>query len=198
LIKDELHLAHVLQEQLTPAFNKVYTNINLASNRFYPHWREWFGEPLPSAQPQIDILLVDKALWLLSAEIKFFRKTKRNQTSHPFYTGIDEALALLRFGFQVVSLWHFFDEALGAEEAMKNYRSCSSLIGTLDLPLNYEAYWMTDADTYVSFYQFSQFGISDERCLPNAYGKSNPLKSNIDAQRIQDILRAVLRIPHQR
>ena len=198
MIKDELHLAHVLQEQLTPAFNKVYTNINLASNRFYPHWREWFGEPLPSAQPQIDILLVDKALLLLSAEIKFFRKTKRNQNNHPFYAGVDEALALLRFGFHVVSLWHFFDETLGTEEIMKNYKSCSSLIGALDLSLNYEAYLMTATETYVSFYQLSQFGISDERCLPNAYGKSNPLKSNIDAQRIQDILRAVLRIPHQR
>jgi hypothetical protein len=141
---------------------------------------------------------VDKALWLLSAEIKFFRKEKRNQINHPFYSGVDEALALLRFGFQVVSLWHFFDEALGAEEAMKNYRSCDSLISALDLPLNYQAYQVTGSDTSVSFYQLSHFGISKERCLPNAYGNSNPIKSNVDAQRIQDILRAVLRIPHQR
>lgn len=197
MIKDELQLARVLRQELAPKFREVFVNVNLASNKFYPHWKKWFGDPIPSAQPQIDLLLVDINLRLLGVELKYFRKTKKGQASHPFYAGIDEALALLRFGFNVVSLWHFFDEQLGAQEAMKNYRSCSSLIGTLDLPVNYEAYWMTVAGTHISFFQFSSFGISDERCLPNAYGTSNPLESNIDAQRIQDILRIVLRIPRQ-
>lgn len=29
--------------------------------------------------------------------------------NQPYYAGIDEALALLKFGFSCVSLWHFYD-----------------------------------------------------------------------------------------
>jgi len=115
LIKSELNLARVLKQELAPSFKEVFVNVNLASNKFYPHWKKWHGEPLPSAQPQIDLLLVDNTLCLLAAELKWFRKTKKGQINHPFYAGIGEALALLRFGFKVVSLWQFFNEELGVE-----------------------------------------------------------------------------------
>jgi len=198
LIKDELHLARILKQRLTPNFREIFVNVNLASNAFYPHWKKWHGEPLPSAQPQIDLLLAGTELWLLAAELKWFRKTQRGQINHPFYAGIGEALALLRFGFMVVSLWHFFDEELDREEVRRLYRSCEVLIDSLNLPINYQAFRVTRAGTEPEFWRLYYDGKVQPKELPTAYGKSNPFDSDVYALRIQDILRAVLRIPHPR
>lgn len=195
---NELQLAAILREKLAPNFREVYVNINLASNRFYPDWEKWHGKPVPSAQPQIDLLLVDKSFQLLATELKWFRKTKRGQTNLPFYAGMGEALALLRFGFTVVSLWHFFDEELVQEEVRRLYRSCELLMNALNLPVNYQAFIVVKAGTEPEFRRLISDGKVQVKQLPTAYGKSNPFRSNIDAQKIQDFLRTVLRIPHPR
>jgi len=194
---NELQLASLLQEKLAPNYRKIYRNVSLASNKFYPYWKEWHGEAAPSAQPQIDLLMVDTSLRLLAAELKWFRKTGKGQPNLPFYAGLDESLALLRFGFMVVSLWHFFDEELDKEQVRRLYSSCESLVTNLDLPINYQAFTVTKAGRELMFWRLYRY--SDARFeLPTAHGKSNPLRENIDAKRIQDILRAVLKIPHSR
>lgn len=198
LIKNELHLARILKEKLAPSFEEIYTNINLASNRFYPHWAKWHGQQVPSAQPQIDLLLVDTNLWLLAAELKYYRKTAREEINLPFYAGIDEALAMLRFGFHVVSLWHFYDNGLEVKDVRRLYQSCDHLIWNLNLPINYQAYRLVETDTEVEFYGLYDGGNREWKELPRAYGKKNPFDSIVDAQRIQDFLRTVLKIPHQR
>ena len=76
MLKNELQLAGLIRAKLTPNFKRVHINVNPASSRFYPHWEQWFGQPIPCAQPQIDLLLVDSRLWLLAVELKYFRKTK--------------------------------------------------------------------------------------------------------------------------
>jgi hypothetical protein len=198
LIKNELQLAAILREKLTPNFREIHTNINLASNRFYPDWEKWHGQPVPSAQPQIDLLLVDGSLWLLAAELKYFRKTSRGQVNHPFYAGIGEALALLRFGFMIVSLWHFFDEELERGQIRRLYRSCELLVDNLNLPINYQAFRVTKAGAELEFWRLYYEDTVQLKELPTAYGKSNPFNSNVDAQKIQDFLRTTLRIPQPR
>jgi len=197
LIKNELQLAAILQEKLRPNFRKVYSNINLASNKFYPYWKEWHGERVPSAQPQIDLLMVDSRLWLFAAELKYFRKTRNGQINHPFYAGIDEALALLRFGFWVVSLWHFFDEDIGLEDVRRLYQSCDFLTWNIELPINYQAFRVIKTGVDIEFNRLYDSGTREWKELPSPYaGRSNPLLEDPNAQRIQDILRTVLRIPH--
>jgi hypothetical protein len=199
LIENELELAHILREKLTPNFKEIYVNVNLASNKFYPHWEKWHGKPVPSAQPQIDLLLVDRSLWLLAAELKYFRKIlKKGQINLPFYAGIDEALALLRFGFKIVSLWHFFDEKIGLENTKRLCRSCELLVYNLKLPINYQAFRVTESDTEIEFWRLYDVGAAQLKELPTAYGTPNPFESNIDAQRMQDFFRNVFRIPHPR
>lgn len=181
MIIDERQLVAILREKLAPNFKEIYVNINLASNRFYPDWEKWHGSPVPSAQPQIDLLMVDRRLWLLTAEVKWFRKTERGQTNLPFYAGIGEALALLRFGFKVVSLWHFFDDDLGREQISRLFRSCELLTGDLNLPINYQAFRVSKAGTELEFWRLYFGGTVQPKQLPTAYGKSNPIESNIDA-----------------
>jgi hypothetical protein len=199
LIKNELDLARILSEELAPSFKEIYINVNLASNRFYPYWRKWHGQPVPCAQPQIDLLLVDNRLSLLAAEIKYFRKTpKKGQVNLPFYAGIDEALALLRFGFKIVSLWHFFDQEIQLENIKRLCRNCELLMNNLHLPINYQAFKVTESDDKIEFWRLYYAGTVQPKELPNAYGISNPFESDIDAQKIQDLLRNVFRIPPPR
>lgn len=197
-MRDELQLAAILRDKLRPDFEEVYANVNLASNKFYPHWEKWHGKPVPSAQPQIDLLMVDRSLWLLAAELKYFRKTTKGQINLPFYAGIDEALALLRFGFKVVSLWHFFDEKIEQEDMKRYFGSCGLLLDNLNLPINYQAFRVTESITETEFWRLYYGDIGLPKGLPTAYGRGNPLESNIDAQRIQDFFRNIFRIPHPR
>ena len=114
LFRDELDLARYWEKNLKERYQKVYLNINLASHKFYDHWIEWWGASSLPAQPQIDLLIVDR-LTLLAVELKYFRMVKgkgRGRVNYPFYEGIEEALALLRFGFACVSLWQCFDREM--------------------------------------------------------------------------------------
>ena len=198
MIKNELHLAQILKRRMASGFREVFVNVNLASNAFYPYWKKWHGEPLPSAQPQIDFLLVDTNLNLLGVELKYFRKTKGGQINLPFYAGIDEALALLRFGFWTVSLWHFFDNELDGEDYKRLYRNCEILVNHLQLPINYQAFRITEDGEEPEFWRLYSEGKVQPKELPSAYGKGNPFESGLNAQKIQDILRTALKIPHAR
>jgi len=197
-MRKELQLTAILRDKLRPDFKEVYANVNLASNKFYPHWEKWHEKPVPSAQPQIDLIMVDRSLWLLAAELKYYRKTLKGQINLPFYAGIDEALALLRFGFKVVSLWHFFDEEIEPENMKRLSRSCELLLDNLNLPINYQAFRVTESIAETEFWRIYDGDTGQPKGLPTAYGKGNPLESNIDAQRIQDFFRNAFRIPHPR
>ena len=154
---------------------------------------------MPSAQPQIDLIIVDTDLHLLGIELKYFRKTLTGQINYPFYAGIGEALALLRFGFWTVSLWHFFDERLEGEDYRRLSSNCELLVNRLQLPVNYQAFRMVEDAVKLKFMRlYSQGAIVEMDDTPSAYGKANPLESGLNAQKIQDILRAVLKIPHHR
>jgi hypothetical protein len=129
---------------LAPEFKKVYAKINLASRKFYDDWEEWFGKGVPLAQPEIDLLFVSSDFRLLAAELKYYRLSENAPLNQPYYSGIEEALALLRFGFTCVSLWHFFDTEV-PEDTLKAYvRDCRGLTVGLGLRINYEASGSTD------------------------------------------------------
>jgi len=199
MIKNELHLAQILKRRMASDFREVFVNVNLASNAFYPYWKKWHGEPVFAAQPQIDLLFVNTNLQLLAVELKYFRKTKREQINLPFYTGIDEALALLRFGFWAVSLWHFFDEELNTEDYRRLYSNCFSLIYYLGLPIDYKGYRVFRNAEQLEFGSLSPGGEGEMKALPSPYGGTdNPYEPQPNAQRVQDMLRSVLKIPHPR
>ena len=197
MIKDELDLARKLKKSMAFDFREVFDNINLASKKFYPYWKKWHGEPVFSAQPQIDLMFVTTNLQLLAVELKYFRKTKEGKIKNPFYAGIGEALALLRFGFSAVSLWHFFDEKLDREYYERLYGNCFSLINYLDLPINYQGYRVFQDNEQLEFGVLYLGGEAEIRDLPSPYGGGdNPCESKPNARRVQNMLRSFYRIPH--
>lgn len=60
-------------------------------------------------------MILCKDQTILGIELKFFRK-KGSGLNHSFYEGIEQALALLRWGFDHVALWQLFEEGISAEE----------------------------------------------------------------------------------
>jgi hypothetical protein len=106
VFEDEIELAAGLKNILASKFKEIHANVNLASHKFYDDWEKWWGGSGPLAQPQVDLLFVASDLKLLAVELKYYRPAKNAPLNQPYYSGIDEVLALLKFGFTCVSLWN--------------------------------------------------------------------------------------------
>lgn len=65
-----------------------------------------------------------------AVEIKYFRfkKGKNRNINWPYYAGLDQILAYLKFGFQRTHLWHFFDHEIQEKEASKYYNNMLDLL----------------------------------------------------------------------
>jgi len=84
-------------------------------------WYEIYGKPLnvdsklvPPLQPEIDMIFCKKKE-MTAVELKYFQR-KGNGLNHSFYEGIEQALALLRWGFDYVALWHLYASSITKEE----------------------------------------------------------------------------------
>jgi hypothetical protein len=102
-------------------FDKVYIfKRPFQSSRIKKKWNEMnrpaniTRELTPPLQPEIDMILC-KEDKMIGVEIKYF-EMKGNSLSRSFYEGIEQTLALLRWGFDHVALWQLFEESVGAEE----------------------------------------------------------------------------------
>jgi hypothetical protein len=96
-------------------FTKVYVWKRPRQSRvFMERWLEIHGGILaPPVQPDMDMIVFWRGL-VIGIEVKYFRrKGKRLGTS--FYEGIDQAVALLGWGFDHVALWQLFEESATAE-----------------------------------------------------------------------------------
>jgi hypothetical protein len=84
-------------------------------------WYEMYGRPLgvptslvPPLQPEIDMILC-KGDELTAIELKYFVH-RGGGLNHSFYEGIEQTLALLRWGFDHVALWQLYEETISKEE----------------------------------------------------------------------------------
>ena len=124
--------------------------------------------------------------------------------NYSFYEGIDEALALLRLGLECVSLWHCFDKEVPTGLINQYESTTSSLIRTLNLPINYRGLFLEKYQDEVQAYPISEgkplvyvSADTGERAMPVIvlYGKVNPLKDTTEAKRVLEFLRMFLKIP---
>jgi hypothetical protein len=193
VFEDEDDLADCLRGMLAPKFKEVYPNVNLASRKFYADWEKWFGKGAPPAQPEIDLLFVASNFTLLAAELKYYRLSENATLNQPYYSGIDEALALLKFGFTCVSLWHFFDPEVPEETVKRYVEGCRGLTFGLGLRINYEAFRVHSRQDFKQI--SSTMAEVEPYSLQSPFGASNPLLNNWDAKKAQDFIRKALRIP---
>ena len=188
---DENDLANHLETMLKPKYKETYANVNLASHRFYQDWEKWWGTEPPIAQPQIDLLLVSSDLRLHAVELKYYRPTKTAQTNWPYYSGIDEALALLKFGVFSSSLWHFFDADTPIDLMKSYFRDCWEMITVLGLKMWYKAFRVHSREDFKEMARMSYIEMTPDF---TPYG-DNPLINNTHAMRAADFIRKALHIP---
>ncbi len=166
----------------------------MASRKFYKDWEKWWGANAPLAQPQIDLLFVGTDLKLLAVEIKYYRLSEKAPLNQPYYSGTEKALALLRFGFNCVSLWQFFDSEVPDTVWKKYVDNCFYL--TAGLPINYHAFRVYGRQQS----DFKEISLStlievEPSSLQNPYGTGNPQLNHPDRKKAQDFIRKALRIP---
>lgn len=116
-------------------------NFNPMRKKFSEIYKNKFQEDPPKST-EIDLIYISSIYFYPSlkkafphaVEIKYFRKIK-GRIKLPYYAGLDQILAYLKFGFQRTHLWHFFDPGIQKEEAIKYVKNLEDLLNEIQLPL---------------------------------------------------------------
>jgi len=154
-------------------------------------------------QPDIDLFFwkgEGPSATLFAAEVKYFRARPDGEV-HPnsFYAGLDEALALLTFGFNAVFLWHFFDPNVEGSHKDLTTNLMQTLTGVASIPVNYSS-WSIPAGIHNAQGDWSKtmadltlkiMGLGFP--LPPNY-RSNPLLYQQSVQTNRNLLRKAFRI----
>lgn len=114
------------------------------------YWKNYVlkAKGLFPRQPEIDLIICRKkgnakVPPLFAAEVKYIRTTSTGHFSPSYYSGLDEALALLVLGFDRVMLIHFVEENLLSMVFLDYAKLLSDMIKALKLPLGYRVYALT-------------------------------------------------------
>lgn len=112
-----VELKRNFEQSPTPKYDRIYVSKRpFQVKSLKKKWYEMYGRPLkvdptliPPLQPEIDMILC-KGKTMTAIELKYFRRRKEGKgLNHSFYEGIEQTLALLRWGFDHVALWQLFE-----------------------------------------------------------------------------------------
>jgi len=141
----EIELTKELARRLQKKFSgfKIYANkCPSRGSKIRKTWLTKFQETCPPLQPEMDIVIYEPATEsqkpkIRAIEIKCFEKVA-GAVNQSFYKGIEQALALLQWGFDNVALWQFFGDSFSKED-LRNYgcRTWFFIHRILKLPLDF-------------------------------------------------------------
>jgi len=97
--------------------------------------------------PDVDVLYWSKEYAgepkIYASEVKYFRL--RDDVVYPtIYEGLGEAMMLFTFGFDYVSLWHFFDPEIPSEIITRYRDLTQNLVNDTNSPVNYRSWLLAD------------------------------------------------------
>ena len=204
VLRSERQLAVILANKLHSHYGyEVFRNVNPASANFREYWAKWFsGEPL-LPQPDVDLLVVDLGD-LIAIELKYIvlsRQKGRRILKRRYYEGIGQVLALLRYGFERVQLWHCFDESIDVAHIARFLENTYDLIYKLKLPIGYAALRVVEDQGEVLLKEIHRsYGDPplfeyDHPPDPRRFKASNPLCEEREAKRVREFIEHILRIP---
>lgn len=147
-----------------------WTNYVLRSSRAFP------------TRPEIDLIICriekgERVLPILGAEVKYIHTTKDGIISPSYYSGLDEALALLLLGFDSVLLIHIAEKGLLTTAFLDYAKILSSMIRVLRLPMGYRVYAFSVSGSDIFFYRSVELRTGSIIRLENLWVKPplNPL-----------------------
>jgi hypothetical protein len=143
-MRREIMLTKELAKRLQSKFpnSKIYANKSPSrSSSLKKLWFERFHEKCPPLQPEMDMIIYEPSPQpkIRAYEIKYFQKVDgAHALNQSFYKGIEQASALIQWGFDNVALWQLFDETV-TDDDLRNYgcRTWRYILGILQLPIGY-------------------------------------------------------------
>jgi len=192
---NENSIQDLIKEKLeTRGVGIVKTRLNLSNTNFDIIWKRKFNEKLPVLQPEIDIVVKDE-FSINAIEVKYF-KEENKKFNYPYYKGIDQAIAYLRFGFDHVALWHIFDKI--PLEQFKDYGWRTwDFLRELNLPLGFTYYLFDKNDNSLKAKQNND--PNDDKLLPDlsklskhiAWRLPNPYLLTIEGKKIRSVINEI-------
>ena len=145
--------------------------------------------------PDVDVLFWSRTYvgepQIHASEVKYFR-SKGNTVYPTIYEGLGEATMLLTFGFDSVSLWHFFDPEIPSETITRYRDLTQNLVNGTNSPVNYQSWLLAEfvKDEPSAFKDMIET-LKRSTFLSSAttYLKPNPLASNWDTKIIKAIIK---------
>jgi len=144
------------------------------------YWKNYVlrAKELFPRRPEIDLIICRKEKDakvppLLAAEVKYIRTTKTGRVSPSYYSGLDEALALLILGFDKVMLIHLVEEGVLSTVFLDYAKLLSSMIKSLGLPLGYRVYALA-LSTDLHIYKTVKLWAGDIYDLENLWVSPTP------------------------
>jgi hypothetical protein len=200
-VRSEKQLARVIAGNLRRCYryDGVYANVTPGASKYRDYYFEWFSQEPPLAQPDVDILVVHMGD-LVGIELKYF-KLQTGQFKRSYYEGIGQALALLRYGFDYVQLWHCFDQEVEPTQVTRFVENTGDLINKLKLPVGHASLRLLKQEHDVSANEMhvvaGQIYDSDKPPDIRRFQTEtrNPLREQVEAKRMREFIQHVLRIP---
>lgn len=189
------HLAAALEDQYE-RIRQVETDINPESAAFRRRWEKAFSTEAPIPQPQIDLLVVRDNTWL-GIELKYikYQRARKNRLVLPsYYEGIGQALALLRYGFDSVSLWHCFSSLIDRHDILYRADQTGALIQDLGLPIGYvtliveEEREEVNLRTAIVSHYPTELKIEDALPDPFSGTRTSPFRDRKEARRVREFI----------
>jgi len=186
----ELNLVRMLRDKLEDKFENIYIHRRPSSpSRLRESLERQLGY-VPILQPDLDMIFKERSGKLNAVEVKSFTSSEfgRNMS---FYRGIGQALALHRYGFDHVALWHFISDDIPSDAINKYGAETWSFIrNDMHMPLDFSYIKINNIDEDYTFsvmqYTDRQTGIKllpiDNPRFQIVWRNPNPIK-NLSAQR---------------
>ena len=189
-------LVKELSRKLSYKYKNIYTNRKPSTS---PKVKEYLINCLgdiPILQPEIDMIIETEENELYAIEVKLFKAEELNYNL-PFYKGLGQAIALYRYGFDKVALFHFF---LGNDipDKIQSYgpEIWSFIRNDLQLPLDYSYIWVQENGSNYNYHVMQYINRNVRIKLlqiddPNFIIKfkyDNPIKDNLIQMKIRECL----------
>ena len=133
---------------------------------FWPNYTINLKKVFPR-EPEIDLIFCNnedgkKKPPVFAAELKYFRSMNSGRVNISYYSGLDEALALLAYGFDKVILIHIFEETLFSRVSHNYAEVLSGMVTELGLPIGYRTYTLKESDQPQIYYKDTLMGSGYE------------------------------------
>lgn len=133
----ELNLVRKLRDKLKDKFETIYIHRKPSSSS---NLREAIKRQLgnvPILQPDLDMIFKEKSGKLNAVRVESFTSSEFGKNMS-FYRGIGQALALHRYGFDNVALWHFIPDDIPLDAIKKcGAETWSFISNEMQMPLDF-------------------------------------------------------------